>query len=134
RRPAAPAPGPGLRGGEAVPAPQLALALAPGQRAGARAGGQRPQALLERDEQAPARDGYDCAGPGLAALGPVAALVAVLPGLLHLGRHQRDPAQHHRRTRPRPPPLTWQSARLAKGSQPLGIFHRFTPAYAERVG
>ena len=36
--------------------------------------------------------------------GTLAALVALLPGVVDLGRHQRDPAQHHRRARPRPPP------------------------------
>ena len=35
---------------------------------------------------------------------PVAAVVALLPGFVHLGRDQRDPAQRHWRTGPRAPP------------------------------
>ena len=48
----------GLHRGPAVPAAQLALAHQAGQGRGARARGQRPQAVLERDVQAPARDGH----------------------------------------------------------------------------
>ena len=45
----------GVRRGPPVPAPQLALAFESRARQGARPRRQRPQALLERDEQAPAR-------------------------------------------------------------------------------
>ena len=53
----------GLHRGQAVPAPQLADAHPPGKRRTARARGKRPQALLERDVQAAARDGMALLGP-----------------------------------------------------------------------
>src|SRR5258705_13501999 len=34
----------------------------------------------------------------------MAALMALLPGQLHLGGHERDPTQRHRRTHARPAP------------------------------
>ena len=89
------------------------IALAARARARARARGQRAQAVLERDEQAPARHRHGRARPGGAAVAgrrrqpgrrPLAALVALLPGGVDLRRHQRDPAQHRRRARARPPP------------------------------
>ena len=48
--------------------------------------------------------------------GGVAALVALLPGLVDLGRHQRDPAQRHRRAGPRAPrPARRQRGRPGAG-------------------
>ena len=103
----------GVRRGEAVPAPQLALDLAHREGPRPRAAGQHQQALVVGDEQAPARHRDGRARRGRAAVAGrdreprrrrVAAVVALLPGELDLGGHQRDPAQHRRRTHPRPPP------------------------------
>ncbi len=113
RRPPPAEAGRGLRRGPPLPAPQLALALAPGRREGARPRGQHAQALLERDEQAPARDRDGRAGRRRTAVAGgrrqprrrrVATVVALLPRRLRVRRDERDPAQHHRRARPRPPP------------------------------
>ena len=60
--------GRGVRRGAALPAPQLALAVPPGRRHGAGPRGQLAQALLERDEQAPARDRHGRARRRRAAL------------------------------------------------------------------
>ena len=92
----------GLRRGAPVPAAQLAIDLAAGQGPRARPRGQLAQALLERDEQAAARGGDDRARPGVAAVvrrrrqprrRHLAAVVALLPGVVDLGRHERDPAR-----------------------------------------
>ena len=69
----------------------------------------------------------------------VAALVALLPGVVDLGRHERDPAQHPRRARPRPAPRPQsRSTRLhgARDSVPTastGVERRCTLG-VERAG
>ena len=86
---------------------RLSKGEAPGSR------GQRPQALLERDVEAAAPDGDGRARRGVAAVGgctrqpgrrSLAALVALLPGLVHLRRDERDPAHAGGRAGARPAP------------------------------
>jgi hypothetical protein len=107
------APGPGVRRGPHLSAAQLALDLPYGQRRRSRPGRQHQQAVVERDEQAIARHGNGCgrsfativAGcAGQSRRRRVAAVVAVLPGQLDLGGHERDPAQRDRRTHSRSAP------------------------------
>ena len=62
RSPPAAAAGRGVRRGTPLPAPQLAVAVALSERSRARPGGQRAEAVLERDEQAAARHGHGRAG------------------------------------------------------------------------
>src|SRR5579863_10592996 len=92
--------GAGIRGGAALPAAQLALAVAPRTRPRARARGERAQAVLERDEQAAPRTGARRARLGGAAVAGrtgqprgwiVAAGLALLSGIVDLRRDQRDP-------------------------------------------
>src|SRR5207244_1261583 len=92
---------------------QLAHPVPARQGPGPGARRQRVEALLERDEQAPARHGDGGARPGGAVVArrgrqprrrELAAVVALLPGVVDLGRDERDPAEHHRRTRARAPP------------------------------
>ena len=114
RHPAAPQAGPGLRRGPAVPAAQLALALQAAARARARARGEHPQALLERDEQAPPRrspsrscgpaaplwrDATDNPGDGSWQRAWLYYQAASI-----FAGHQRDPAQRDRRACARPAP------------------------------
>ena len=100
----------GVRRGAAVPAPQLAVAVAH-SRTAASSGPKGRRYKLYWSEMS--KRLHDTA---MAVLGPAAPLwrgadgnpgdgrwqrVALLPGVVDLRRHQRDPAQHHRRTRAR---------------------------------
>ncbi len=114
RPPPAAEAGRGLRRGPPLPAAQLAVAVPPGRRQGAGPRGQHAQALLERDEQAPARDGH---GRARATPPRSGAAPTDNPGdgewqrswlYYHaasmFGRDERDPAQHHRGAGPGPAP------------------------------
>ena len=54
----------------------------------------------------------------------LAALVALLPGQLDLGRHQRDPAQRHRRAHARPAPRKEREPHGPFGSVSTGMQRR----------
>src|SRR5207247_3728550 len=61
----------------------------------------------------------------------------VLPVVVDLRRHQRDPTQHHRRTRPRTPAMTkarFRSAMHTKVGLRRFVWVRGLPSCADRLG